>query len=75
MAMEAHERALLSDTINAVGALSLVLQAALTVLNHDVSNVKPRLLVALTAARSNDFTSIGDARRMDSLARDFINLI
>jgi len=74
MALETFERQLLTDATEAIGSMSLVLSAVISVLGQDVTNLKPRLLHALTTS-SNDFSAIGDMERMLRHARTFIDSI
>ena len=51
--MEADERELLLDTIEALGVLTFALGATFAGLKQEVTNLKPRLLVALNTAATN----------------------
>ena len=44
MAMTRDEKALVTETVEALGALSFVLGAMFKVLNQDLSNLQPRML-------------------------------
>jgi len=76
MAMSPEERALVEETVEALGALSFVLNAAFRVLNQDVFNFKPRireLLDTRSATNVISFHPNADTHRMLKRAFDLID--
>ena len=77
MAMEADERELLLDTIEALGVLTFALGATFAGLKQEVTNLKPRLLVALNTAATNApaVAARGDVKQMLAKATALIQAI
>ena len=74
MAMTRDEKALVTETVEALGALSFVLGAMFKVLNQDLSNLQPRMLAAVNTLTPGLATT-QNTQRMLALARAYITTL